>query len=252
MKKNTACVLVAVLAGLSCYLSGNVSAAGETSVSGGEPFRSVSGESIPPGDGLDIEQAETAGIGMETSSGELPEENTVSSGDSVSSGDTGICSLLMPQEMKIVIDPWELDEKGQVYSEQYTVRNTGDTEVLLDLWSLVCMPGDENGASVWMDPAGIHDSQEKAVYMEIVFDNGDRRVLSQEGARYEAELEPGEELVFWFSGAASEKAQQPWKDGDVTVTMAYSWDRKEKTLEKESDQEAGQYEAREDAEENRR
>ena len=38
----------------------------------------------------------------------------------------GLTGLLMPQKFEIVMDPWEMDGRTQVYSEQYIIKNTGD------------------------------------------------------------------------------------------------------------------------------
>lgn len=39
--------------------------------------------------------------------------------------DTDLKQLQIPQKLEVVIDPWEMDGKSQIYSEQYVIRNDG-------------------------------------------------------------------------------------------------------------------------------
>lgn len=137
---------------------------------------------------------------------------------------TEINHLLIPQKLQVVIDPWEMDGKGQVYSEQYTIKNVGDTQGILTLSNLACEMGEESGVSVKDSVEGLHGDENKSVYMEIIFEDKDKIVLSQKGTAYEVELEPEEELHISFSGEVNENAVKSWKDGDLGVTVTYSWE----------------------------
>ena len=133
-------------------------------------------------------------------------------------------NLQIPQKLEIVIDPWEMDGKSQIYSEQYTIRNTGEAAGVLTLSQLICRPQEKSEVVVRTDKDGVHDTEEKSLYMEMIFGNGESVALSEEGTEYRAVLKSGEELSFWFAGEVNEYAADGWKDEDVAVGVVYSWD----------------------------
>lgn len=135
-----------------------------------------------------------------------------------------IKDLQIPQKLEIVIDPWEMDGKEQIYSEQYTIRNIGEMQGVLRLSGLSCRPQENSSTVIRTDKNGLHDNKEKSVYMEILFGNGDHVVLSEEGTEYKAELEPDEELTFCFTGEVNEYAEEGWEKGEIAVEVVYSWD----------------------------
>lgn len=143
--------------------------------------------------------------------------------------------LLIPQRLQLVVDPWEMDGKGQIYSEQYTIKNTGETPGTLMLSGLACQTGEESGVSVKDNPNGLHDDKNKSVYMEIMFGNNEKVILSQEEVSYETEMKPGEELTLSFSGEVNENAANSWKDGDIGVKVVYSWEPKETVVDEENE-----------------
>lgn len=136
-------------------------------------------------------------------------------------------NLQMPQKLEVVIDPWNMDGKGQIYSNEYVIRNTGENTGILKLSNLVCRPREQSGVTIKTEKSGIHDNGEKSVYMEMVFGSEDRVVLSEDGSEYTAELKPGEELSVSFTGEVNENASEEWQNEEVTVGVVYSWDMKE-------------------------
>ena len=117
---------------------------------------------------------------------------------------SGLKNLQIPQKFEVVIDPWEMDGKGQIYSEQYIISNTGDTPGILTLSNLVCRPQEQSGVVVRTDKEGLHDSGDKSIYMEMLFGNNERIVFSEESSQYQTELAPGEELPVCFVGEVNE------------------------------------------------
>lgn len=136
-------------------------------------------------------------------------------------------NLQIPQKLDVVIDPWEIDKKGQVYSEQYTISNTGDTPGILTLSNLACRPREKSGVIIRTDKEGLHDSGDKAIYMEMLFGNGEQIIFSQENSQYQKVLMPGEELSICFAGEVNENAFGKWENNDVAVTVVYSWKMEE-------------------------
>lgn len=137
--------------------------------------------------------------------------------------DTGLKQLQIPQHLEVVIDPWEMDGKGQIYSEQYIIRNDGEEPGILTLSHLACKVSGESEAVVTTNRAGLHDGDEKLICMQMIFGNGDQIELSEDGSTYQVELQPGEELSVCFKGEVNEYASESWKDGDVAVEVVYSW-----------------------------
>lgn len=146
-------------------------------------------------------------------------------------------NLQIPQKFEVVIDPWEMDRKGQIYSEQYIISNTGDAPGILTLSNLVCKPREQSGVIVRTDKEGLHNSGDKFIYMEMLFGNNERIVFSEESSQYQTELAPGEELPVCFVGEVNENALGKWKDDDIAVSLVYSWEMEEKQVADDSEKE---------------
>ncbi len=144
-------------------------------------------------------------------------------------------TLEMPQKLEVIIDPWEVDGKGQVHSEQYVIQNTGENAGVLTLSGLTCRPREGSNVSVRTDRDGLHDDERKSVYMEMVFGTGERIVLSEEGVEYNTELKPGEEVTLEFTGEVNEHASGNWDNRDVAVDVVYSWKQEEGTADVSGD-----------------
>lgn len=140
---------------------------------------------------------------------------------------SGIKNLQIPQKLAVVIDPWEMDGKGQVYSEPYIIRNTGDTPGILTLSNLACRPSEQSGVVVKTNKEGLHDSGDKSIYMEMVLGNENRIIFSTEKSQYQTELKPGEELAISLEGEVNENAFGEWTNQDVAISLVYSWEIKE-------------------------
>lgn len=137
---------------------------------------------------------------------------------------SGLKNLQIPQKLNVVIDPWEMDQREQVYSEQYVICNTGDTPGILTLSNLTCKPREKSGVIVRTDKEGLHDSGDKSIYMEMMFGNGERIIFSQESSQYQTELKPSEELSICFAGEVNENAFGKWENDDISISVVYSWE----------------------------
>lgn len=203
-------------------------AAGEPGAGAEEP------ETPAEGPKSGAEEPKTKREESEASAGEpKPEETGTSSGETSDTADTGKVSLQIPQKLQVIVDPFELDGKEQIYSERYTIRNTGERAGTLTL-SFACRPQEENGLTVVQESDGIHEGEEKSVYLEIVFGDTERLVLSAEPSEYRAELGAGEELSLYFTGEVNENAREQWEDGDFTIEGVYRWEAAEEALTDES------------------
>lgn len=164
---------------------------------------------------------------LESGEKEIGAESEEARGDETQPEIIGMNHLLIPQKLQVVIDPWEMDGKSQIYSEEYAIKNTGETSGTLILSDLACQIAEGSGVEIKDDPKGIHDDGNKSAYIEIVFGDRDKVILSQEGAVYKAELKPEEELTLRFSGEVNENAEESWRNGDVALKVTYAWEPEE-------------------------
>ncbi len=133
----------------------------------------------------------------------------------------GLTSLLMPQKFEIVMDPWEMDGRTQIYSEQYIIRNTGDMLGTLKLTGIACETGED--VHVQENSDGIHSGKDKKLYIELLINDEDRFVLMPEGTDYEMKLAPDESITLEFTGEMNENTSQNWQDSDVKISVTYDW-----------------------------
>lgn len=146
-----------------------------------------------------------------------------------------MASLQIPEKLDITIDPFEINGKGQIYSKEYCIKNSGERAGVLKISNFMCTPGTNSGVIIKNDSNGIHDSNEKFVYIEILFGNGHRIAFPSEEAEYEVRLEPGEKLRFFYKGEVNENAPQGWKAHDLMVGMTYFWNIEKEVLKNEID-----------------
>lgn len=249
MRKRLAIILVFVFMGIGCYLPSSVAMADSDSEMNdndvpeggldserGEPYleNSVSGN-----DAAAIPNTENSVSGNDAAA--IPNtENSFGGNDaaaipnaenSVSGENEKIVSLQVPVRVRIIVDPYEIDGNGQIYSEQYVIRNMGSAAGTLTLSNVIRIPTEQDEITGRTENEGLHSGWEKSINMEMVFGNGDKMVFAQEGSAYEVELESGEELAFWFAGEVNENAFQPWRCGDIAVMIDYMWDAEEEDIE---------------------
>ena len=212
MKKAIA-VLTALIMGISCCPPGNVAMAAQNDETAAEIERSQDA------DGQEAAQNEE----------DADRNEAADNKEAIDNKESGAEKLQIPQKMTVVIDPWEMDGREQIYSEEYVVRNAGETAGILTMSASICKSSGQSEAVVRQEKEGLHDDETKSVYMEMEFGNGEKIVLSREGCEYQIELEPGGELRIRFQGEVNENAAESWKDGDITVDAVYSWENIENT-----------------------
>lgn len=133
---------------------------------------------------------------------------------------TPIFSLQVPERLDFTIDPWNLAGHGQIYSERFTIRNTGNAACVISLQDITCMA---SGGTVIVDSTQeIYAQDAAAVYLEINFESGEGLALSGKQNEYFATLLPGGEVAFWFTGAANEKTSDSWAGKGLSVSLKYT------------------------------
>lgn len=134
----------------------------------------------------------------------------------------GLTCLQIPEKLKIIIDPWEIDEKGQIYSEPFVIKNTGNSPGILTL-SFTCTLNRAEGVRISETEEDLYTSDKKLIYMKVVLGNGKDTVFTKEGAECQVRLQPTEEVSLRFEGKVNENAEKPWKDDDMEIKGTYSW-----------------------------
>lgn len=135
----------------------------------------------------------------------------------------GIMCLQIPEKLEVIIDPWEINENGQIYAEPFTIKNTGDVPGVLTL-SFTCKMNKKDGVMIKETSERLHDSNKKLIYMTVALGDGEKSAFTEEGAQCQAELQPGAEMSLRFEGEVNENTKEEWKNGDIEFQGRYSWE----------------------------
>jgi hypothetical protein len=198
----------------------------ENSTTGPEESQSPSEDASETESELESLQEEESGAQSEPDTEERAEEMTEITDESGQiekrwKAGMGLTSLLMPQKFEIVLDPWEMDGRTQIYSEQYIIKNTGDMLGTLKLTGIACETGED--VHVQKSSDGIHNGKDKKLYIELLVNDEERLVLMPEGTDYEIELAPDESITLEFTGEMNENTPQNWQNSDVRISVTYDW-----------------------------
>ncbi len=131
-------------------------------------------------------------------------------------------AVQIPKNLNFVMDPYNLCEKGTVWSESRAFRNNGETAVRLTLEDVKCILN--SGITVAESDAreeDIVDSSDKVLLLQLIMGNGDVLDITTEGSEFEVILNPGEELSISVGGVLSREPQESWQSGDVSIEMTY-------------------------------
>lgn len=148
-------------------------------------------------------------------------EDSVSEND-LNESDT-VLQIDVPERIDFMIDPWEIMGRGQIYSNEFTIHNTGNVPIFLDMSDIGCYFSEESTAVINQDFSTIYNDERKAVYLELVFNFGDRIIISEQSVSYGRILNPGEKIIFWFTGKVSNSSFDKWKSGEISIKFEYSF-----------------------------
>lgn len=129
--------------------------------------------------------------------------------------------LQVPEKFNIVLDPWQMDRKEQIFSEEYTIKNTSREKGILKLTGIAV--GGKEGVEVCLGGDNINDGNGQNIFIEMVINSKDRLTLLPEGADYEIILEADTGVTVSFTGEMNENAEEGWHDSDVKVEVVYDW-----------------------------
>lgn len=190
----------------------------------------VSGDGVSDGDLTagdspdgDPTEEKTDGESKDVSSGNLGLGNAASKPKPVDLQALAVVKLQVPRSLDFVLDPWELNGKGSVWSQDYVFCNQGDKPIELSLKDIRCILRDGvTCAGEEVDAGTVASAFDKMVQLQLVLSNGDIVSVTENGGSYDVTVEAGEELVMTISGTVSNPGIERWQSGDVSISVMYS------------------------------
>ena len=155
--------------------------------------------------------------------------------ESQSPGEDGsaVLNVLVPTTVSVTLDPFELNGRGQIYSDVYEIKNFGDNNVLLTFTDLqITFPDDKNFEALASPFDEKRVSKLKSIYMQLDFGRDDEPSAVLTDSDWEGEVtiplsgdqsDPERTLVsLSFSGNINHLPKVPWRDGDVRINLTYT------------------------------
>jgi hypothetical protein len=143
-----------------------------------------------------------------------------------------VLNVLLPMSLDFTIDPFEVNGRGQVHSEEYVIRNLGDTGVTVSFDSMGVDFAGEGDFEALPEPFDENSgSGRKSIYLSLNFSGGrfpsvvmtDAQAPKHFSALLEAPVGgSGSSLSFSFSGSVNHLPSNQWEEGDVKVEITYS------------------------------
>ncbi len=147
--------------------------------------------------------------------------------------DSDLLDVVLPLTVSITIDPYELNGKGQIYSDIYKIENLGSTDVQFTFTDMKVIFANKKDFKALTRPFDMESKSDlKAIYLVINFGRDDIPpvVLTDEERDSQvsipiASLKTGTEdnsFSISFSGNLNENPAMGWRNGDVTIKIQYS------------------------------
>lgn len=166
----------------------------------------------------EVKNTEEETVSSKVSTGD---DQKILENDLVSAVENNPVRLQVPEKFDVVMDPWEMDGKGQIYSGEYTIKNISGAKGTLKLTGIAA--GTEEDVGVQSDHEDVHTGNGRDLFVEMVVNGEDSLTLLPGGTDYEAILEADEGVTLRFAGEMNENAEDGWHDGDVAITVVYDW-----------------------------
>jgi hypothetical protein len=174
----------------------------------------------------------------ENTSGSAISENT--SGSDIGENTSGSAiecdidyeDISMPKSVSIVIDPYDLKGRGQIYSDLYKCENLGETDVRItfnELKVTFANGKDFKALAKPFDPGSGTDL--KAVYLVMNFGREDVRPVVLTDSKRKGNISitmsainaetKDNSFSLSFSGNVNENPAEPWCNGDIKIYIKY-------------------------------
>jgi hypothetical protein len=141
-----------------------------------------------------------------------------------------VLNVIIPISVKFTIDPFEVNGKGQVYSEVYWIENQNDVSVSMTFNGVGLTFANDTDFEAVAVPFSDSDSGLKSIYLEMEFgwnstppiiftDAGNFNEITVELGPY---LDSSYLLPFWFAGTINPNPAVKWESGDVKILLTYT------------------------------
>ncbi|MDR1560414.1 MAG: hypothetical protein LBS84_12115 [Clostridiales bacterium] len=152
-------------------------------------------------------------------------------------------NVVTPTLVTMNIDPFNMRDKGQIYSERYVFENRGENDVALTFTPSEIEFADDAGvyplSIPFTDSGELKDSELKAVYITLNFDREDcepilltdnimdEQTIILKASRFNEngnfmELSEDSQLTIWFSGDMNEMTLTEWDSDDIKLQIYYN------------------------------
>jgi hypothetical protein len=150
-----------------------------------------------------------------------------------------VLKVVIPATVTIVIDPFEIDGRGQVFSEDYAIRNDGESDVLLTFTDMRCVFANDEDFEALARPfneAGASDRKSIHLMLNLGREDLPPVVLTDPGRETGTEISAplraarneadgaASSLTLSFSGSVNHNPAKAWRDGDIKVYLSYRLD----------------------------
>lgn len=193
------------------------------------------------------EESEESTATIETEGTALPDENKEESTEITEFIETvseteQVFNVSLPASTNAYLDPGNLSGKGQIFSDQYTVENYGNTDIAIKIKNIeIHYNTTKHQYKFSSDTITENYSTEKKLNVELVWKNEtehtetvlnvmegapDEEVLLLKAAAYDENnefiaLNPGSTGVFYFTGTMNANTNIEWEAGDIVVSFDY-------------------------------
>jgi hypothetical protein len=148
--------------------------------------------------------------------------------------DTGLLDVVLPVTVSMTIDPYEINGRGQIFSDTYKFENLGNTDVKLTFTDMKVTFPNEKDFEALAQPFDIESKSDlKAIYMVMNFGRDDIPpvVLTDEEREGQISIpmpssktdtDDNSFFSISFSGNLNENPALCWRNGDVKINIQYN------------------------------
>ena len=133
----------------------------------------------------------------------------------------------VPENLNFYLDPGNINEKGQIYSQKYKIRNVGKGNVIFSIEMALSML-EKSEVIDFCPKKWKTEPAEKSIFMYVIFEGNwgkDKIILTDTGILCQKSmvLEPagtdGDTISISFGGMLSQSEQ--WKSGELAINAIY-------------------------------
>lgn len=127
-----------------------------------------------------------------------------------------VFSVIVPDTLDFVMDPYELAGQGSIWSQEYAFINKGNIPVKISLSKLHCTAAED---VIIAENENLITAGRKTAALWLYLKGGSIIRVAENNSTCEFALAPGEALTFWVKGKMNVSDQ--WKDGDLGLSFTY-------------------------------